>query len=53
MTMKIATSRPADARHPGNFFRPKSNVDQIMSSLQDGLMLFTRDSRVVLVSARD
>jgi PAS domain S-box-containing protein len=29
----------------------KSNLDQIMSSLQDGLMLFTRDSRVVLVSA--
>jgi PAS domain S-box-containing protein len=29
----------------------KSNVDQIMSSLQDGLMLFTRDSHVVLVSA--
>lgn len=29
----------------------KSNVDQIMSSLQDGLMLFTRDTRVVLVSA--
>jgi PAS domain S-box-containing protein len=29
----------------------KNNVDQIMSSLQDGLMLFTRDSRVVLVSA--
>jgi PAS domain S-box-containing protein len=29
----------------------KSNVDQIMSSLQDGLMLFTSDSRVVLVSA--
>src|SRR2546430_9758048 len=29
----------------------KSNVDQIMTSLQDGLMLFTRDSRVVLVSA--
>jgi PAS domain S-box-containing protein len=29
----------------------KSNVDQIMSSLQDGLMLFTRDARVVLVSA--
>jgi PAS domain S-box-containing protein len=26
-------------------------VDQIMTSLQDGLMLFTRDSRVVLVSA--
>ena len=29
----------------------KSNVDQIMASLQDGLMLFTHDSRVVLVSA--
>ncbi|MBO0912236.1 MAG: PAS domain S-box protein, partial [Acidobacteria bacterium] len=29
----------------------KSNVDQIMSSLQDGLMLFTLDARVVLVSA--
>src|SRR5712691_3145190 len=29
----------------------KNNVDQIMSSLQDGLMLFTRYSRVVLVSA--
>jgi PAS domain S-box-containing protein len=29
----------------------KSNVDQIMASLQDGLMLFTQDSRVVLVSA--
>jgi signal transduction histidine kinase len=29
----------------------KDNVDQIMANLQDGLMLFTRDSRVVLVSA--
>src|SRR3954470_15248618 len=29
----------------------KDNVDQIMGTLQDGLMLFTRDSRVVLVSA--
>jgi PAS domain S-box-containing protein len=29
----------------------KDNVDQIMSNLQDGLMLFTRDGRVVLVSA--
>lgn len=29
----------------------KNNVDQIMTSLQDGLMLFTHDSRVVLVSA--
>jgi PAS domain S-box-containing protein len=29
----------------------KDNVDQIMANLQDGLMLFTRDSRIVLVSA--
>jgi len=29
----------------------KDNVDQIMANLQDGLMLFTHDTRVVLVSA--
>jgi PAS domain S-box-containing protein len=29
----------------------KDNVDQIMANLQDGLVLFTSDSRVVLVSA--
>jgi len=29
----------------------KDNVGQLMSNLQDGLMLFSRDSRVVLVSA--
>ena len=29
----------------------KDNVDQIMANLQDGLMLFTGDARVVLVSA--
>jgi PAS domain S-box-containing protein len=29
----------------------KDNVDHVMSKLQDGLMLFTRDTRVVLVSA--
>ncbi|MFZ0772835.1 MAG: ATP-binding protein [Candidatus Sulfotelmatobacter sp.] len=29
----------------------KDNVDQLMSKLQDGLMLFTRESQVVLVSA--
>jgi signal transduction histidine kinase len=33
------------------FFALKDNVDQLMSKLQDGLMLFSRDSRVVLVSA--
>lgn len=29
----------------------KENVDQVMAKLQDGLMLFTREARVVLVSA--
>jgi signal transduction histidine kinase len=29
----------------------KDSVEQVMTKLQDGLMLFTRDSRVVLVSA--
>ncbi|HEY0785560.1 MAG TPA: ATP-binding protein [Acidobacteriaceae bacterium] len=29
----------------------KENLDQILSNLQDGMMLFTRDSRVVLVSS--
>jgi PAS domain S-box-containing protein len=51
VTMKIANlgRQMRDAREI--FSALKSNVDQIMSSLQDGLMLFTRDSRVVLVSA--
>jgi signal transduction histidine kinase len=29
----------------------KDNVEQVMANLQDGLVLFTRESRVVLVSA--
>lgn len=29
----------------------KENLDQIMANLQDGVMLFTRDARAVLVSA--
>lgn len=29
----------------------KENLDQIMANLQDGIMLFTRDARAVLVSA--
>jgi signal transduction histidine kinase len=29
----------------------KENLDQIMGTLQDGLILFTKDSRIVLVSA--
>jgi PAS domain S-box-containing protein len=51
VSMKIATlgRQMRDTREI--FSALKDNVDQIMSSLQDGLMLFTRDSRVVLVSA--
>jgi PAS domain S-box-containing protein len=33
------------------FTAMKENLDQLMGSLQDGLILFTRDSRVVLVSS--
>ncbi len=51
VTEKIANlgRQMRDAREI--FSALKDNVDQIMSSLQDGLMLFTRDSKVVLVSA--
>ena len=51
VTQKIAHlgRQMRDAREI--FSALKSNVDQIMSSLQEGLMLFTSDSRVVLVSA--
>ncbi|HVZ60611.1 MAG TPA: ATP-binding protein [Terriglobales bacterium] len=33
------------------FSAMKENLDQLMANLQDGLMLFTNDARVVLVSA--
>lgn len=51
VTQKIAHlgRQMRDAREI--FSALKDNVDQIMGNLQDGLMLFTRDSRVVLVSA--
>jgi PAS domain S-box-containing protein len=51
VTQKIADlgRQMRDAREI--FSALKDNVDQIMGNLQDGLMLFTRDSRVVLVSA--
>jgi len=51
VSMKIANlgRQMRDAREI--FSALKSNVDQIMTSLQDGLMLFTSDARVVLVSA--
>src|SRR5580693_2054832 len=51
VTLKIANlgRQMRDSREI--FSALKDNVDQLMSKLQDGLMLFARDSRVVLVSA--
>jgi signal transduction histidine kinase len=51
VTLKIANlgRQMRDSREI--FSALKDNVDQLMAKLQDGLMLFTRDSRVVLVSA--
>jgi signal transduction histidine kinase len=51
VTLKIANlgRKMRDAKEI--FSALKDNVDQLMANLQDGLMLFTRDSRVVLVSA--
>jgi len=51
VTLKIANlgRRVRDAQEI--FSALKDNVDQLMANLQDGLMLFTRDTRVVLVSA--
>ena len=51
VTLKIANlgRQMRDSREI--FSALKDNVDQLMAKLQDGLMLFTRDFRVVLVSA--
>jgi signal transduction histidine kinase len=51
VTLKIANlgRQIRDSREI--FSALKDNVDQLMSKLQDGLMLFARDSGVVLVSA--
>src|SRR3989440_1607435 len=51
VTQKIANigRQMRDAKE--SFSALKDNVDQIMANLQDGLMLFTGDSHVVLVSA--
>jgi signal transduction histidine kinase len=51
VTLKIANlgRQMRDAKEI--FSALKDNVDQLMANLQDGLMLFTRDSCVVLVSA--
>src|SRR5262249_49173145 len=51
VTLKIANlgRQMRDAKEI--FSALKDNVDQLMANLQDGLMLFTRDNQVVLVSA--
>jgi signal transduction histidine kinase len=51
VTLKIASIGRQMRDTKEIFSALKDNVDQIMANLQDGLMLFTRDSRVVLVSA--
>jgi len=51
VTLKIANLGRQIRDTKEIFSALKDNVDQLMSNLQDGLMLFTRDSRVVLVSA--
>ena len=51
VTLKIANLGRQMRDTKEIFSALKDNVDQLMSKLQDGLMLFTRDLRVVLVSA--
>ena len=51
VTLKIANLGRQIRDSKEIFSALKDNVDQLMSKLQDGLMLFSRDSRVVLVSA--
>ncbi|MGA9391293.1 MAG: ATP-binding protein [Candidatus Sulfotelmatobacter sp.] len=51
VTLKIANLGRQMRDTKEIFSALKDNVDQLMSKLQDGLMLFTRDSCVVLVSA--
>src|SRR6202167_4570640 len=51
VTLKIANLGRQMRDTKEIFSALKDNVDQLMSKLQDGLVLFTRDSRVVLVSA--
>ncbi|MGA8762314.1 MAG: ATP-binding protein [Candidatus Sulfotelmatobacter sp.] len=51
VTLKIANLGRQIRDSKEIFSALKDNVDQLMSNLQDGLMLFTRDFRVVLVSA--
>src|SRR5579871_1755365 len=51
VTLKIANLGRQIRDSKEIFSALKDNVDQLMSKLQDGLLLFARDSRVVLVSA--
>ncbi len=51
VTLKIANLGRQMRDTKEIFSALKDNVDQLMSKLQDGLVLFSRDSRVVLVSA--
>jgi signal transduction histidine kinase len=51
VTLKIANLGRQIRDSKEIFSALKDNVDQLMSKLQDGLMLFSRDSRIVLVSA--
>jgi signal transduction histidine kinase len=51
VTLKIANLGRQMRDTKEIFSALKDNVDQLMSKLQDGLILFARDSRVVLVSA--
>jgi signal transduction histidine kinase len=51
VTLKIANLGRQIRDTKEIFSALKDNVDQLMSKLQDGLMLFARDSRIVLVSA--
>jgi signal transduction histidine kinase len=51
VTLKIANLGRQIRDSKEIFSALKDNVDQLMAKLQDGLMLFNRDSRVVLVSA--
>lgn len=51
VTLKIANLGRQIRDSKEIFSALKDNVDQLMSKLQDGLMLFARDTRVVLVSA--
>lgn len=51
VTLKIANLGRQIRDSKEIFSALKDNVDQLMAKLQDGLMLFARDTRVVLVSA--